>query len=110
MYRGFLRSLLFALAPGAAHAIALGALGPVEHWASLRAIVRAMVSAPHDERIHVRIMGLRFPSPLGLAAGFDKNARRARALSALGFGHVELGTVTARPQEANPRPNMFRLP
>jgi dihydroorotate dehydrogenase len=69
-----------------------------------------MVSAPHDERIHVRIMGLRFPSPLGLAAGFDKNARRARALSALGFGHVELGTVTALPQQANPSPNLFRLP
>jgi len=55
-------------------------------------------------------MGLEFPTPIGLAAGFDKNARRARALSALGFGFLELGTVTARAQDANPRPNMFRLP
>lgn len=55
-------------------------------------------------------MGLRFPSPIGLAAGLDKNADRARALATLGFGHLELGTVTARAQEANPRPNMFRLP
>ena len=47
---------------------------------------------------------------MGLAGGFDKNARRPRALAALGFGHVELGTLTARAQEANPAPNMFRLP
>ncbi len=56
-------------------------------------------------------MGLEFPSVLGLAGGFDKNARCPRALGALGFGHLELGTVTACPQAANPRPNLFhRLP
>jgi dihydroorotate dehydrogenase len=55
-------------------------------------------------------MGLTFPSPVGLAAGFDKNACRARALAALGFGHIELGTVTALAQEPNPTPNLFRLP
>lgn len=55
-------------------------------------------------------MGLEFPSPLGLAGGFDKNARRPRALAALGFGHLELGSVTARAQDANPSPNLFRLP
>jgi dihydroorotate dehydrogenase len=55
-------------------------------------------------------MGLTFPTPIGLAAGFDKNARRSRALAALGFGHLELGTVTARAQAGNPRPHLFRLP
>jgi|HubBroStandDraft_1064217.scaffolds.fasta_scaffold12038_5 dihydroorotate dehydrogenase len=110
MYRGLLRPVLFALSPSVAHAIALAALGPVEHIDAVRAIVRALLAPPADSRIAVRVMGLEFPSPLGLAAGFDKNARRARAMAALGFGHVELGTVTARPQEANPRPNMFRLP
>ena len=55
-------------------------------------------------------MGLEFPTPVGLAGGFDKNATRPRALAALGFGFLELGTVTARAQEPNPRPNMFRLP
>jgi dihydroorotate dehydrogenase len=55
-------------------------------------------------------MGLVFPNPLGIAAGLDKNAERARALASLGFGHLELGTVTARAQEANPAPNLFRLP
>ncbi len=55
-------------------------------------------------------MGLEFPTAVGLAGGFDKNAKRPRALAALGFGFLELGTVTARAQDSNPRPNMFRLP
>jgi dihydroorotate dehydrogenase len=55
-------------------------------------------------------LGLRFPTPFGLAAGFDKNATGLRGLGALGFGHVEIGTVTARPQPGNPKPRLFRLP
>jgi dihydroorotate dehydrogenase len=58
----------------------------------------------------VSAMGLTFPNPLGLAAGFDKNAVGIDALAALGFGFVEVGTVTARPQPGNPRPRLFRLP
>jgi dihydroorotate dehydrogenase len=72
-------------------------------------MARAMF-APRRERLVVKTMGLTFPSPIGIAAGFDKNARRARALAALGFGHIELGTVTALAQDPNPAPNMFRLP
>lgn len=108
MYAALSR-LLFALPPGTAHAVAMAALGPVEHVAPLRAMVRSALVPPRDERIAVRAMGLDFASPVGLAGGFDKNARRPRALAALGFGHVELGTVTARAQEANPQPNLFRL-
>jgi dihydroorotate dehydrogenase len=114
LYRRALRPLLFLLPPGAAHELALSALGPVEHLRWLRAAVRAAVAVAPDSsagrRIGVRRMGLDFPSIVGLAGGFDKNARRPRALSALGFGHLELGTVTARAQEANPAPNLFRLP
>lgn len=109
MYRA-IRPLLFALPPDAAHAMAFAALGPVEHLGVLRAMTRVMSAAPHDARIAVHAMGLDFPSPLGVAGGFDKNARRARALAALGFGHVELGTVTAQAQAPNPSPNLFRLP
>ncbi len=76
----------------------------------VRRLVRALAAPPDDLRIGVSLMGLEFPSPLGLAAGFDKNARRPRAMAALGFGHLELGTVTARAQAANPTPNLFRLP
>ena len=109
MYR-LLRPLLFAFPPDVAHELAMFALGPVERVPALTAILRSVFGAPDDERLVVRTMGLTFPTPLGLAGGFDKNARRPRALTALGFGHLELGTVTARAQPANPRPNLFRLP
>ena len=104
-----LRPLLFALPPHAAHAAGMAALGALEHLAPLRAIARAAL-APTDPRLAVRALGLTFPSPVGLAGGFDKNAHRARALGALGFGFLELGTVTAQAQAPNPAPNMFRLP
>ena len=65
---------------------------------------------PRDPVLRVRALGLAFPGPLGLAAGFDKDARAAGGLGALGFGFVEVGTVTARAQPGNPRPRMFRLP
>ena len=64
---------------------------------------------PRDPVLRVRALGLEFPGPLGLAAGFDKDARGTRGLGALGFGFVEVGTVTARAQPGNPRPRMFRL-
>jgi dihydroorotate dehydrogenase len=109
LYAWTLRPLLFLLPPDMAHVLALAGLAPVEYLPPLRAFARAVL-APHDPRIAVRAMGLAFPSPLGLAGGFDKNALRPRALAALGFGHLELGTVTALAQEANPAPNLFRLP
>ena len=66
--------------------------------------------APRDPALRVRALGLDLPGPLGLAAGFDKDARGADALGALGFAFVEVGTVTAQPQPGHPRPRMFRLP
>ena len=62
-----------------------------------------------DPKLAVRAFGLNFPNPIGMAAGFDKNAEAADALLRLGFGFVEIGTVTPRPQEGNPRPRLFRL-
>ena len=109
MYAWALRPLLFLLPPDTAHQLAFAGMAPLEYLAPLRALTRALL-APHDPRIAVSAMGLAFPSPLGLAGGFDKNGLRPRALAALGFGHLELGTVTALAQEANPPPNMFRLP
>ncbi|WP_433498293.1 quinone-dependent dihydroorotate dehydrogenase [Sphaerimonospora sp. CA-214678] len=66
--------------------------------------------APRDEALRVRAFGVHFPSPFGLAAGFDKDAGCFEALASFGFGHVEVGTITARPQPGNPRPRLFRLP
>ncbi|HLK37899.1 MAG TPA: quinone-dependent dihydroorotate dehydrogenase [Polyangiaceae bacterium] len=110
MYARALRPLLFVLPAHAAHTLAFAALGPLEHVPFLRALTRTALGVPVDPRLAVHALGLDFASPVGLAAGFDKDARRARALAALGFGHLELGTVTAIRQAANPRPNLFRLP
>src|SRR6202142_4635534 len=65
--------------------------------------------AADDPRLAMRAFGLNFPSPVGMAAGFDKNAEVPDALLRLGFGFVEVGTVTPRPQAGNPRPRLFRL-
>ena len=87
----------------------MAALGVVEHLSLLRALVRPGKNT-FAEGLRVKKMGLEFAHPVGLAGGFDKNAMRPRALAALGFAHVEIGTVTAVAQEENPRPNLFRLP
>jgi len=91
--------LLRALDPEQAHALALQAL----MLAPLRR------PAPDDEKLAVAAFGLRFPNPVGLAAGFDKNAEVVDALLRLGFGFVEAGGVTPQPQPGNPRPRLFRL-
>ena len=104
-----LRHLLFLLDPTTSHVLASLALSPVEHLGPIRAATRA-VCASNDPALRSRVLGLDFPAPLGLAGGFDKNATRARALAALGFGHLELGTVTALAQDPNPAPNILRMP
>jgi len=96
-----LRPLLFRLPPEAAHGLTLGGL----RWAHRLGLVRrAPVSRP------VTVMGLEFPNRIGLAAGLDKNGRCIDGLAALGFGFVEVGTVTPLPQAGNDRPRLFRLP
>lgn len=101
------RPALFALPPETAHRLVhrLGetiAGTPLESALERRYAIR-------DPRLTVEAFGQSFPSPLGVAAGFDKNARIPGVLGRLGFGHVEIGGVTARPQPGNPRPRMFRL-
>ncbi|HEY0265625.1 MAG TPA: quinone-dependent dihydroorotate dehydrogenase, partial [Rhizomicrobium sp.] len=93
--------LLRQLPPETAHRATLALAGGME------ALIPA---APADDpRLAVKAFGLDFPNPLGLAAGFDKNARAPGAMARFGFGFVECGTVTPRPQSGNPRPRLFRL-
>ena len=105
MYR-LIRPLLFRLDPETAHALTLyvlrftGALPPL-NWA-----ISQFFNAP-EKPVHA--FGLTFRNPVGLAAGYDKDGIAVRGLAALGFGHIEIGTVTPRPQEGNPRPRLFRL-
>ena len=101
------KPLLFALPAETAHEtvaelLRLAQGTPVEDLLARRYAVE-------DDRLAVDAFGLRFPNPVGVAAGFDKNARVPRALAALGFGHVEVGGVTAEAQPGNPRPRLFRL-
>lgn len=92
------RPLLFALDPETAHDLAL----------RLSGLAGLFVSPP--PAFPVRAMGITFPNPVGLAAGLDKHAEHVDALAGLGFGFLELGGVTPRPQPGNPRPRLFRIP
>jgi dihydroorotate dehydrogenase len=96
------RPLLFALDAERAHELTLGLADAPLRFGLLR--VARVPGAP------VRALGLEFPNAVGLAAGLDKNAEHVDALSRLGFGFLEVGTVTPRPQPGNPRPRLFRLP
>ena len=101
-----LRSFLFRLEPERAHALTLHALRITGKFAPLRWLVAQQFKAPLKP---VEAFGLTFKNPVGLAAGYDKDGIAIRGLSALGFGHVEIGTVTPKPQAGNPSPRVFRL-
>ncbi|WP_404863807.1 quinone-dependent dihydroorotate dehydrogenase [Georhizobium sp. MAB10] len=95
------RQLLFLLQPETAHGLAI------------RALSAGLVPAPppvRDKRLETRVANLILPNPIGMAAGFDKDAEVPNALLQLGFGFVEIGTVTPKPQAGNPQPRIFRLP
>ncbi len=105
LYAAIGRPLLFRCDPERAHELAMASL-------ALSAPVLHGLAGPPDGggRLAQELMGLRFPNPVGLAAGFDKYAKAVPAWPALGFGFAEIGTVTALPQEGNPRPRLHRLP
>lgn len=103
--------LLFALPPETAHRLGVQALRVAQRWPGGAALaVLDRLCATRDPRLAVDAFGLRFPNPVGVAAGLDKDGSAPAALAALGFGMVEVGTVTPLPQPGNPRPRMFRLP
>ncbi len=103
LYRRILRPLFFQFDAETIHHVAIGALerfGPLMAW----------FAHARDPRLEREVFGLRFPNPVGLAAGLDKNAVALPAWDALGFGFVEVGTITARQQPGNPQPRIFRVP
>jgi dihydroorotate dehydrogenase len=101
------RSLLFLLPPETAHRLTLEWLRVAGNFPPSRWMLERMFAVPAAP---VEAFGLTFPNCLGLAAGYDKDALAVSGLAALGFGHLEIGTVTPRPQPGNPRPRLFRLP
>jgi dihydroorotate dehydrogenase (fumarate)/dihydroorotate dehydrogenase len=106
IYSNLIRPLAFRLDPETAHHLAIAA-GARLGWAA-----RAMRAATRidDDRIATEVAGLRFPTPLGLAAGFDKSGSAISALAGLGFGSIEIGSVSVDPSPGNPKPRLWRLP
>ncbi len=109
MYRFLLRPLFFALNAERAHHLTMALFRFVLAIPGIRWCWKAMYSCSNPA-LEKQIMGLAFANPVGLAAGFDKDGKYFRLMAALGFGHIELGTVTPRPQPGNPQPRLFRLP
>lgn len=97
------RRALFSLDPETAHNITLGNID----WATTVGLTKLVSRQVSDDPVHV--MGLRFPNCVGLAAGMDKEGAHVSSFGALGFGHIEAGTVTPKPQAGNPKPRIFRL-
>jgi dihydroorotate dehydrogenase len=113
IYQRIVRPLLFARGrdPERIHDDVLGLLAWLARDAALTgALARVTGAARRDPRLARKVFGLTFPSPIGLAAGLDKNGVAAPALAALGFGFIEIGTITRHAQPGNPRPRLIRLP
>ncbi len=109
MYKFFLKPLLFRFAPERAHALTVRLLKIVLAIPLIGFLFRKAYEVKHP-RLEREVFGLKFPNPVGLAAGFDKDGKYFEAMGALGFGFVEIGTVTPKGQIGNPQPRLFRLP
>jgi len=109
IYRALYERVLRHMPPEAAHRVGFALIRAAAETPGGPWLLRSLL-APRDPALRVHALGLDFPGPLGLAAGFDKDGRGVIGLAALGFGFIEVGTVTAHPQPGNPKPRMFRFP
>jgi dihydroorotate dehydrogenase len=109
LYERAVRPLFFRLEPEVAHRLAMGGLMLTGRVPGGTRVLSILFDSC-DSRLEIDILGLHFPNPVGLGAGYDKNCVALRELTALGFGHLEVGTVTPLPQSGNPNPRVFRLP
>lgn len=109
MYKQILRPLLFKFDPELIHEITVEWLSRAGKLSPVLALLKK-IYGNRTANLPVEVMGIHFPAPVGLAAGLDKDARCINALSSFGFGHLELGTVTPKPQPGNPLPRLFRIP
>lgn len=105
MYEYIIRPLLFSLKPETAHHLAINFCRLIDKTPGLESLLTNLLTINNK----VDVMGLKFPNRLGLAAGLDKNGQAANIFAALGFGFVEIGTVTPKPQKGNPKPRLFRI-
>ena len=108
MYKQLIQPLLFQMEAEKAHHFTTGILQKVHAFPGGSGLIKLLYDF-QDARLEREVFGLKFKNPLGLAAGFDKNAEMVDAMASLGFGFVEIGTLTPRPQPGNPQPRLFRL-
>jgi dihydroorotate dehydrogenase len=108
MYNTLLKPLFFSMDPEAAHDL-MRAGAKLANNRFVSGALRGVYEV-HDPRLQVEVAGISFPNPVGLAAGLDKNVELVGLCAGLGFGHLELGTVTGQPQSGNPKPRIFRIP
>jgi dihydroorotate dehydrogenase len=109
VYKKIIRPLLFQLDPEKVHHLTTSALKTGFQLPLTKSVTRSMFQVT-DKRLERKVFGLTFPNPVGLAAGFDKDARMIDEFSELGFGFIEIGTLTPKAQAGNPKPRLFRLP
>lgn len=110
IFKNLMRPLLFRLDPERAHELAVDSMALLGRFSPVCRALEALARLSPASFRPVEVLGIRFPNAVGLAAGFDKNAQAWPAAAALGFGHVEIGTVTALAQPGNPKPRIFRYP
>ncbi len=109
MYKNIIKPFLFLFTPEKAHHLTVRLLKITLAIPLVSFLFKKSLELK-DERLHREVFGLKFENPVGLAAGFDKDGKYFRAMSSMGFGFLELGTVTPQPQVGNPQPRLFRLP
>lgn len=109
MYSSVIRPFLFKMAPEKAHSFVVKTMKTGFKVPLVKSLVKGLTKV-EDPILKRNVFGIEFPNPVGIAAGFDKTAEMYEELSALGFGFIEIGTITPKPQPGNPQPRMFRLP
>lgn len=110
IYKRLAKPMLFQMDPERAHHLIIGGMTMASAVPGALASLRAMYGVPRMPELEQEVCGLRFPHPVGLSAGLDKNGTAAEGFDAIGFGFVEVGTITPQPQPGNDKPRLFRLP
>lgn len=108
MYKRLIRPVLFLFDPEGVHYFSFAAIRLLHRIPFMGSLIRTFFTSK-DPALEREVFGLRFPNPVGLAAGFDKDAKLYHELANFGFGFIEIGTVTPKPQGGNPKPRLFRL-
>ncbi|MCR8643906.1 quinone-dependent dihydroorotate dehydrogenase [Paenibacillus sp. N1-5-1-14] len=110
LYKNVGKKLLFKMDPEKAHNVVIGGLGLAGKVPGMSGLLSAIYGVPQYKELETELWGIPFKNPIGLAAGLDKNAHAVEGFSNLGFGFIEVGTVTPKPQSGNEKPRSFRLP